>query len=218
MKNRYRPQTGGGGAEMAKPDSIRLVQREMTTAAEVGRKLCDLTEPSRCQETAVEAEGAVTGAIMNILYRCCDCGIRITTGRNSATDGDEYREPIPSQTCPVVPGKAPVDGTRKTQYQLNSQASVGRTEILRPRSYLEVPVLRMPCVFVELAEEARNSELVDNQSTGMKDVQPQRTRQTRPGFVMKISTPVLGSRAFRVTNTSAEMIPKINLGEPVASI
>ena len=142
-------------------------------------------------------------------------GIRITTGRNSATDGDEYREPIPSQTCPVVPGKAPVDGTRKTQYQLNSQASVGRTEILRPRSYLEVPVLRMPGVFLELAEGARNSVLVDNQSTGMKDVQPQRTGQTRPVFVTEImdSTPVLGSRAFRVTNTSAEIIPKINLGE-----
>ena len=70
-------------------------------------------------------------------------------------------------------------------------------------------------MFLELAEGARNSELVDNQSTGMKDVQPQRTGQTRPVFVTEImdSTPVLGSRAFRVTNTSAEMIPKINLGE-----
>ena len=29
------------------------------------------------------------------------------------------------------------------------------------------------------------------------------------------STPVLGSRAFRVTNTSAEMIPDMNLDEPV---
>ena len=99
---------GGGGGEMAKPDSSRLAQREMTTATEAGRKLCDLMEPSRWQETAVEAEGAVTGAIMNIPYPCCDCGIRITTGRNSATDGDEYRESIPSQTCPVVPGKAPI--------------------------------------------------------------------------------------------------------------
>ena len=118
-------QTPVGGAEMAKPDFNSLTQREMTTAAEVGRKLCDLTEPSRCQETEVEAEGAVTGAIMSIPYRCCDCGIRITTGRNSATDGDEYREPIPIQMCPVGPEKAPLDGTRKAQYRLNSQASVG---------------------------------------------------------------------------------------------
>ena len=73
----------------------------------------------------MEAEGAVTGAIMSIPYRCCDCGIRITTGRNSATDGDEYREPILIQMCPVGPEKAPLDGTRKAQYWLNSQASVG---------------------------------------------------------------------------------------------
>ena len=48
-------QTPVEGAEMAKPDFIRLTQRKMTTAAEVGRKMCDLTEPSRCQETEVEA-------------------------------------------------------------------------------------------------------------------------------------------------------------------
>ena len=118
-------QTPVGETEMAKPAFIRLTQREMTTAAEVGRKLGDLTELSRCQETEVEAEAAVTGAIMSIPYRCCDCGIRITTGRNSATDGDECREPIPSQMCPVGPEKAPLNGTRKRQYRLNSQASVG---------------------------------------------------------------------------------------------
>ena len=215
MKNRYRPQSGG--AEMAKPDFNSLTQREMTTAAEVGRKLCNLTEPSRCQETEVEAEGAVTGAIMSIPYRCCDCGIQITTGRNSATDGDEHREPIPIQMCPVGPERAPLDGTRKAQYRLNSQASVGGTDILRPRSCLDVPVLRMPGVFLKLAEEARNSEVVDDQSTDMKEVQPQRTGQTRPVLVTEImdSTPVLGSRAFRVTNTSTEMIPDINLDEPV---
>ena len=72
-------------------------------------------------------------------------------------------------------------------------------------------------MFLELAEEARNSELVDDPSTDMKDVQPQRTGQARPVLITEImnSTPVLGSRAFRVTDTSAEMIPDINLDEPV---
>ena len=118
-------QTPVEGAEMAKPDFIRLTQRKMTTAAEVGRKMCDLTEPSRCQEIEVEAEGAITGAIMSVPYRCCDCGIRIMTGRNSTTDGDEYRKPMPSQVCPVGREKALLNGTRRKQYRLNSQASVG---------------------------------------------------------------------------------------------
>ena len=92
---------------------------------------------------------------------------------------------------------------------------MGGTDILRPRSCLDVPVLRMPGVFLKLAEEARNSKVMDDQPTDMKEVQPQRTGQTRPVLITEImdSTPVLGSRAFRVTNTSTEMIPDINLDE-----
>ena len=81
--NRYNKpaQTPVGGAEMAKPVFNRQTQREMTTEAEVGRKLSDLTEPNRYQGSAVEAEGAVTGATLSTPHRCCDCGIRITAGR-----------------------------------------------------------------------------------------------------------------------------------------
>ena len=72
-------------------------------------------------------------------------------------------------------------------------------------------------MFLELAEEARNSGRVDDQSTDMKDVQPQRNGLTRPVLVTEImdSTPVLGSSAVRVTNTSDEMIPDRSLDEPV---
>ena len=74
----------------------------------------------------------------------------------------------------------------------------------------------MPGVFLKLAEEARNSELVDGQSTDMKDVQPQRTGRTRPVLITEIitSTPVLESRASRVINTSTEVIPDINRDKP----
>ena len=113
------------GAEMAKSDVIRLAQGKMTTAAEVGRKMCDLTEPSRGQENEVEAEGAVTGAIMSAPYRCCDCGIRITTGLNSITDGDEYRKPMPIQVCPVGREEALLNDTRRNSTK--AQELSGRT-------------------------------------------------------------------------------------------
>ena len=189
----------------------------MTTAAEVGRKMCDMTEPSRGQENEVGAEGAATGAMMSAPNRCCDCGIRITTGLNSITDGDEYRKPMPIQVCPVGREEALLNDTGRKQYRLNSQAPVGGTDIPRARSYLEGPVVRMPGVFLKLAEEARNSELVDDQSTDMKDVQPQRTGRTRPVLITEIftSTPVFGSRASRVINTSTEVIPDINRDKPV---
>ena len=129
-------------------------------------------------------------------------------------------EPIPDQAWPVVSEKAPADGTRVMQYQWNDRESVGMTEMLMPRNYLEIPEPRIPGVFLELAEEARNIILVDDQSCDTEDVQPQRTGLARPVFVTEMidSPPVLKNRALRVTSTSTEMIPNINLsgrGEPV---
>ena len=185
---------GGGGAEMAKPAFNRQTQRELTTAAEVGRKLSDLTEPSLYPGGAVEAEGAVTGATLSTAHRCCDCGIRIVAGRNSVTD--EGREVRPSRTCQVIPKTAPLADIRKRQYRLKSPAIVGSTDIQNARMLLEVPVLRMPNVFLKLAEEARESVIVDDQLTDRKEVQSHRTGQARPVFVTEImnSTPVVGGR------------------------
>ena len=165
----------------------------MTTAAEVGRKLSNLTEPSRYQGSAVEAEGAVTGAIPNAPYRCCDCGVQIMAGPNSVTNRDECRELMPSITCQVVLKTAPLTDTGRRQYRLKSQVSVGRTNIQNAKILLEVPVLRMPNRFLELAEEARNSEIVDDRLPDREDVQSKRTGQARRVFVTEIlnSTPEL---------------------------
>ena len=94
---------------------------------------------------------------------------------------------------------------------------MGRTDIQNAKILLEVPALRMPNVFLELAEEARNSEMVDNRLTDRKDVQSQQTGQARPVFVTEIlnSTPVVGSRSSRVTNTSTGMTPDRNLDKPM---
>ena len=221
-KDRYEKpvQTPDWGAEMANPNSITVAQKGMTTAAEVGWNLSDMTEPSRCQETAVAAEEARTGATTNYLVWSSKCNKSNTTGRKLASKGDEYMEPIPDQAWPEVSEKAPADGTRVMQYQWNDRESVGMNEMLIPRNYLEIPEPRIPGVFLELAEEARNIILVDNRSCDTKDVHPQRTGLARPVFVTEMidSPPVFKSRALRVTNTSTEMIPNINLsgrGEPV---
>ena len=221
-KNRYEKpvQTPVWGAEVANPNSIRFEQKVKTTAAEVGWNLSDMTEPSRCQETAVAAEGAGTGATANEWDRSIDCIKRNTTGRKLATKGDEFMEPIPDRVWPVVTEKAPADGTGVMQYQWDDRESVGMTEMLMPRNYLEIPEPRIPGVFLELAEEARNVILVDGQSCDTEEAQPQRTGLTRPVFVTEMvdSPPVLKKRALRVTGTSTEMIPNINLrgrGEPV---
>ena len=121
---------------MANPNSITFEQKVKTTAAEVCWNLSDKTELSRCQETAVAAEGAGTGATTDERDRSIDCTKRSTTGRTLATKCDEFMEPIPDRVWPVVTEKAPADGTGVMQYQWDDRESVGMTETLMPRNYL----------------------------------------------------------------------------------
>ena len=69
------------GPEVANPNSITFKQRVKTTAAEVGWSLADMTEPSRCQETAGAAEGAGTVATANEWDRSINCIKRNATSR-----------------------------------------------------------------------------------------------------------------------------------------
>ena len=101
---------------MAKPDCVTIEQRMKTTAAEVCWNLADKAEPSRCQETAVAAEGAGAGGTTNERDRSIDCNKRSTTDRTLPTKCDEFMEPIP-RVSPDVTETAPADGTGVMQYQ-----------------------------------------------------------------------------------------------------
>ena len=184
------------------PGPMRLLQREVSTVAEVGRAKIVLTEPSRCQATDGKVEGTITDTRASIPYRCCDCGIRITTGHNSVMTEDKDKEPRPIRTYPVKTECAPMKG---------------ETVILRPMNFLDVPALRWPGVVLKLAEEARNSEVMDDQQSGMSAVKLHRSGQAGRVMITEIidSFPVLGSGASRVSQTSTEVIPDLNLVEPV---
>ena len=187
---------------MTGPGPMSLLQREVSTIAKGSRAQIVLTEPRRCQVTGIEVEGTVTDTRANIPYRCCDCGIRMTTGHNSVTTEDKDKEPGPIRTYPVKTEYAPIGG---------------ETVILRPMNLLDVPALRLPGVFLKLAEEARNSEVMDDQQSGMSAVKLHRSGQAGRVIITEIidSFPVLGSGASRVSQTSTEVIPDLNLVEPV---
>ena len=126
----------------------------------------------------------------------------MTTGHNSVTTEDKDKEPGPIRTYPVKTEYAPIGG---------------ETVILRPMNLLDVPALRLPGVFLKLAEEARNSEVMDDQQSGMSAVKLHRSGQAGRVMITEIidSFPVLGSGASRVSQTSTEVIPDLNLVEPV---
>ena len=177
----------------------------------------DEVRPGSGQAAALTTGGIGTVATNNRGGHCTDCNKKTTTSGTVRTNSGDVRKPL-SGLLPLVVNKlTPTDGTGAMHYQWIVRESIKTTEMKMPRNYLEIPELKIPKLFLHLAEEARNSELVDDQSTDTKDVQPQRTGQTRPVLITEImtSTPVLGSRASRVTNTSTEMIPDINRDKPV---
>ena len=187
---------------MTGPGRRSLLQREVSTVVKGSRAQIVLTEPRQCQVTGIEVEGTVTDTRANIPFRCCDCGIRMATGHNSVTTEDKDKDPGPIRTYPVKTEYAPISG---------------ETVILRPMNLLEVPALRFPGVFLKLAEEARKSEVMDDQQSGMSAVKLHRSGQAGRVMITEItdSFPVLGSGASRVSQTSTEVIPDLNLVEPV---
>ena len=218
-RNRYEKpvQTPSRGAEVTKPDCVTIEQRMKTTAAEMCWNLADKAEPSRCQETAVAAG---TGGTTNVRGRLIDCNKRSTTARTLPTNCGEFVKPKSGRVSPVVTETAPTDGTGVMQYQGNVRESVETTEMLMPSNYIEIPELRLPRVFLDLAEEARNVKVGNGLSCWSEEVQPQGTGLPRPVFVtvMVDSQPVPKKRVVRTTAASTEMMPNINCAgrcEPV---
>ena len=189
--------------EMTGPGCRSLLQREVSAVVKGSRAQIVLTEPRGCQVPGIEVEGTVTDTRANIPFRCCDCGIRMKTGHNSVTTEDKDKDPGPIWTYPVKTACTPLSG---------------ETVILRPINFLEVPAIRLPGVFLKLAEEARNSEVMDDQQAGMSAVTLHRSGQAGRVLITEItdSFPVfLGSGASRVSQTSTEVIPDLNIVEPV---
>ena len=181
---------------------MSLLQREVSTVAEAGRAEIVLMKPSRCQAADMKVKGTKVDTRASIPYRCCDCGTQMTTGHHSVMTEDKDMEPRPIRMYPVKTDCAPMKG---------------ETVLLRPMNFLDVPALRLPGGFLKLAEEARNSELVDDRPSGMSTVHSKRSGQARRIMITEIedSFPGLGSEDSRVSRTPTEVIPDLNIVEPV---
>ena len=169
-----------------------------TTAAEVCGNWADKAEPSRCPETAVAAVGAGTGGTKNVGGRLMDCNGKSTTARTLPTNCGEFVKPMSGLVPPVVTKMAPTDGTGVMHYQWIVRESVRTTEMLMPSNYLEIPELRLPRVFLHLAEEARNVEVENDLSCCSEEVQPQGTGLPSPVLVtvMVDSQPIPNNEGF----------------------
>ena len=119
------------------------------------------------------------------------------TGRRVARKNDQVRRLGTNRVEPVVTEDAPADGTGVATIHGN---------------YLEISGPRIPGVFFDLAEEARNIVMVDGRSLNVKTAQEQRTGRTDPVFVTEIvnNCPPLRDGARVATGTSTRVIPNTN--------
>ena len=181
---------------------MSLLQREVSPVAEAGRAEIILSKPSRCQPADMKVKETKVDTRASIPYRCCDCGTQMMTGHHSVMMEDKDMEPRPIRMYPVKMDCAPIKG---------------ETVLLRPMNFLDVPALRLPGGFLKLAEEARNSEVVDDRPSGISTVHSQRSGRAGRIMITEIedSFPGLGSEDSRVSRTSTEVSPDLNIVEPV---
>ena len=167
---------------MRTTDCVKAEQRIKTIEAEGCVNRADRVKPSRNQETAVAAMRVETGGTNNRGGRCTDCNQKIMTAGTLQTKCDDSRKPISGMVPPFVTQMAPTDGTLVMHYQWIARESVRTTEMQTPSNCLDIPELKIPKLFLKLAEEARNSKVVDDRPTDMKELQPQRNRADQNGF------------------------------------
>ena len=172
-----------------------ISQNEVSAVVEAGRAEIVLSKPSRCQTADMTVKGTKMDTRASIRYRCCDCGTQMMTGHHFVMTEDKDMEPMKMDCDPIK----------------------GETVLVRPVNFLDVPALRLPGGFLKLAEEARNSEVVDNRPSGMSIAHSQRSGRTGRTLIVEIedSSPGSGSEDTRGSRTSTEVIPNWNIAKPV---
>ena len=172
-----------------------ISQNEVSAVVEAGRAEIVLSKPSRCQAADMTVKGTKMDTRASIRYRCCDCGTQMMTGHHFVMTEDKDMEPMKMDCDPIK----------------------GETVLVRPVNFLDVPALRLPGGFLKLAEEARNSEVVDNRPSGMSIAHSQRSGRTGWTLIVEIedNSPGSGSEDTRGSRTSTEVIPNWNIAKPV---
>ena len=204
-----RPHEPDGGGPLWRPNPQNVMTRNVAIDTNINRYdepvktsvwKTEITEPSRWQDMAMVTKESRTVTPAKECDRSEYYIKENVTGRKFARKNDQVRRPGPDRVRPVVTEDAPTDGTGVAVMHGN---------------YLKISGPRIPGVFLELAEEARNIVIVDGQSVNMKNAQLQRTGRTDPVFVAEIvnNCPMLRDSARVATGTSTEVIPNTNQRE-----
>ena len=122
-----------------------------------------------------------------------------------------------NDSVPHETGRIPPVIEEPMHYEWIGRKSGMNADLPVPQNYLETPNQILPSGFLKLAEEARHSEGVDDQSLGMNSVQSQHSGRTGRILIMEIedSPPESGSEDSGGSRTSFEVIKDCTIEKPV---
>ena len=143
----------------------------------------DEVRPGSGQAAALPTGGIGTGATNNRGGRCTDCNKKTMTFGTVRTNGGDLRNPLSGLLPPVVNKLTPTDGTGAMHYQWIVRDYIKMTAMKMPSNYLEIPELKIPKLFLHLAEEARDVEVNNDLSGCSEEVKSQVTGLPSPILV-----------------------------------
>ena len=143
--------------------------------------------PDSGQAAALTAGGIGTGATNNRGGRCMNCHKKTRRFGTVQTNRGDLRKPLSGLLPPIVNKLTPTEGTGAMHYQWIMRESIMRTEMNMPSNYLEIPELKIPKLFLHLAEEARDVEVNNDLSGCSEEVKSQVTGLAGPILVTVIA-------------------------------
>ena len=132
-------------------------------------------KPGGGQAVAVPPGGVSMSATDNRGGRCTDCTKRTMMSGTVQTTGGDFSNSLSGLLPAVVDKLEHKEDAGAMHYQWIVRESIMITEMNMPSNYLEIQELKIPKLFLHLAEEARDVEVNNEISGCTEEVRPQAT-------------------------------------------
>ena len=144
-------------------------------------------KPGSGQDVALPPGGISMSATDNRGGRCTDCTRRTMMLGTVQTNGGDFSNSVSGLLPSVVNNLEPKDDTGAMHYQWIVRESIMITEMKMPSNYLEIPELKIPKLFLHLAEESRDMK-VNNDISGCTEAVKSRVTGLQSPILVTVMT------------------------------
>ena len=185
--NRNRKPTRLLKTAVTERDCDDFKQRLQTVEADRPVDRNEKDKPDSGQAAAVSPAGISMSAIDNRDGRCTDCTKRTMMSGTVQTTGGDFSNSLTGLRPAVVHKLEHKEDAGAMHYQWIVRESITITEMNMPSNYLEIPELKIPKLFLHLAEEARDVE-VNNDISGCTEESKSQATGLRSQILVTVMT------------------------------